>query len=103
MIVTSKNEWDQKHRDTEDIALDHPLVNSFKYFYIGDDVAILVNGKPYTRITRPLHDDHLSDVKHINKDKDVLYKIQKVTVLKESDPLHIDIGYKIIYFRNVEI
>jgi hypothetical protein len=103
MIVTNKDEWDQKHCKDEDVALDHPLVNSFKYFYIGDDVAILVNGKPYTRITRPLHDDPMSDVKHINKDKDVLYKIQKVTVLKESDPSYIDIGYKIIYFRNVEI
>jgi hypothetical protein len=103
MIVTNKDEWDQKHSDDEDVALDHPLVNSFKYFYIGDYATILVNGKPYTRITRALHDDAMSDAKHINKDKDILYKIQKVRVIRESDPSYIGIGHKIIYFRNVEI
>lgn len=103
MITTNTDEWVQKNINDEDVALDHPLVDSFKYFYIADDTTILVNEKPYTRITRALHDDHTSDVKHINKDKDILCKILKVRVIKESEPLFFDIGYKIIYFRNVEI
>jgi hypothetical protein len=103
MITTNKDEWIQKNINDEDVALDHPLVDSFKHFYIGDGMTILVDGKPYTRITRALHDDHTSDVKHVNKDKDILCKIQKVRILKESDLSNIDIGHKIVYFRNVEI
>ena len=103
MITTNKDEWVQKNINDKDAALDHPSVNSFKYFYIGDDMSILVNGKPYTRITRALFDDPISNVKHINEHKDVLYKILKVRVIKESEPSFFDIGYKIVYFRNVEI
>lgn len=112
-ITIDKDEWTKKYLDDQDVALDHPLVDAFKYFYIGDDMTILVDSKPYTRITRALHDDHTSDVKHVNKDKDILCKIQKVRILKEFDlsniaighidPSNIAIGHKIFYFRNVEI
>lgn len=100
MIVEDKTAWKTKYSDSVDVDVNHALVNSFKYFHLGDDNALLVNNRLYSTTSRLLNDN---EFKHqINSDKDVLYKICKLRVIYENEPLKLSTTYKIIYFRNVD-
>lgn len=103
MITQNRIEWELSVLDDETVDTRHSLIDSFKHFHVGNDVTILVNGKPYTRITRALHDDNVSNVKHINHDRDILHKICKVIAIHEGNPSKTKIGHKIIYFRDVSL
>jgi hypothetical protein len=103
MISQSRIEWETFVSEDQTVDKTHELINSFKYFSNSHDASILVNEKPYTRISRALHDDNGSNVKHINRDRDILYKICKVIAIHEDDPSKTKIGHKIIYFRDVSI
>ncbi len=103
MISQSRIEWETFVSEDQTVDKTHKLINSFKYFSTSHDVSILANGKHYTRITRALHEDNNSNVKHINGDRDILYKICKVRAIHEDDPSKTKIGHKIIYFSDVSL
>lgn len=99
MITEDKEIW--KNSVEEDADLEHPLIDTFKYFHVGSEVSIIVDGKPYTRISRALHDENENNIKHINSDRDVLHKIVKLFAVNEKNER--TIGYKIVYFRDINL
>lgn len=103
MISQSRIEWETFVSEDQTVDKTHELINSFKYFSTSHDASILVNGKTYTRITRALHDDNNSNVKHINRDRDILYKICEVRAIDLNDHSRSRVGHKIVYFRDVDI